>query len=179
MIKKYIGDFLYTFDFDDIQKYPTLNELKKKIIIRSQMPKVKKAELANVVERAVQDKLESIHFGEFDEQRESEVVEIAEFSKLVNLMQNVAFKGVEFAFDNYNQNQTSSLSEKKCDDFIDKENPLKIIDYTNHFLTKVYPAFFRTDSSNLNPLNYWNMGFQIGNYKKNSYHLYSMDSNTY
>lgn len=165
LIKKYIGDYLYTFDLDNMQKYPTLNELKRKIIIRSQMPKVKKAELANVMERAVQDKLDSIHFDEFEEQRESKIIEIAEFSSLVNLMQNVAFKGVEFAFDHYNQNQTSSLSEKKCDDFIEKENPLKIIDYTNHFLSKVYPAFFRTDSSNLNPLNYWNLGFQIGKLK--------------
>ena len=77
-------------------------------------------------------------------------------------MQNVAFKGVEFAFEFYNQNQTSSLSEKKCDDFIEKEDQQQIIDYTNNFLVKVYPGFFRTDSSNLNPLSYWNLGFQIG-----------------
>ena len=123
---------------------------------------MKKAELANVVERAVQDKLEGLHFEEFEEQRESEVVETAEFHRLVNLMQNVAFKGVDFAFENYGQNQTSSLSEKKCDDFIERERHTKVIEYTNHFLSKVYPAFFRTDSSNLNPQNYWNYGFQIG-----------------
>ncbi len=77
-------------------------------------------------------------------------------------MQNVSFKGVDYAFENYNQNQTSSLSEQKCDAFIEKEDPRHIIDYTNSFLTKVYPGFFRTDSSNLNPLLYWNLGFQIG-----------------
>jgi len=90
------------------------------------------------------------------------VEEIEEYSSLINLMQNVSFKGVEYAFENYNQNQTSSLSEAKCDSFIEKEDPRHIIDYTNNFLVKVYPAFFRTDSSNLNPLPYWNYGFQIG-----------------
>ena len=75
LIKKYIGEYLYTTNFDEKQPYPSLNELKRKIIIRSQMPKVQKNELANVVERAVQDKFEPMKkFDEFVEMRESVII---------------------------------------------------------------------------------------------------------
>jgi hypothetical protein len=71
LIKKYIGEYLYIGNYDTSQKYPTLNDLKRKIIIRSQMPKVQKNELANVVVRDVQDKIESLKkFDEFNEIRE-------------------------------------------------------------------------------------------------------------
>lgn len=72
LIKKYLGEYLYTVNFDETKPYPSLNELKRKIIIRSQMPKVQKNELANVVERAVQEKFEPMRkFDEFVEMRES------------------------------------------------------------------------------------------------------------
>jgi len=60
------------------------------------------------------------------------------------------------------QHQTSSLSEGKCDDFIKTEKPENILKYTQNYLVKVYPGFFRTNSTNLNAVSYWNLGFQIG-----------------
>jgi hypothetical protein len=57
---------------------------------------------------------------------------------------------------------TSSLSEIKAEEIIKEEDPTRLIEYTKKFLIKVYPAFFRQDSSNLNPLDYWIYGMQIG-----------------
>lgn len=90
--------------------------------------------------------------------------QIKEYGDLINLMQNVSFKGVDYAFENYKKSQTSSLSEGKCDDFIKNETSENIIKYTSNYLVKVYPGFFRTNSNNLNAVNYWNYGFQIGLY---------------
>ena len=44
------------------------------------------------------------------------------------------------------------------------ETSENIIKYTSNYLVKVYPGFFRTNSNNLNAVNYWNYGFQIGLY---------------
>ena len=57
----------------------------------------------------------------------------------------------------------SSLSEINANKLIKAEHPRSLIRYTASFVTKVYPAFYRQDSSNLNPLEYWIYGFQIGN----------------
>ena len=56
----------------------------------------------------------------------------------------------------------SSLSEIKAKKLIKIEHPRSLIRYTANFLTKIYPAFYRQDSSNFKPLAYWIYGFQIG-----------------
>lgn len=82
--------------------------------------------------------------------------------------------------------QCSSLSEDKCRKLISNEGAQKILSFTTNFLTKVnknfknfsrykfqllykfkyslkiYPAGIRQDSSNVNPVTFWNYGFQIG-----------------
>lgn len=80
-------------------------------------------------------------------------------------MQNAKFKGIDHAFENYSEYQTSSLSEIKAQKLIDEEDASRIIKYTQHFMAKVYPAYYRQTSTNLNPISFWNYGFQIGNKK--------------
>ena len=58
--------------------------------------------------------------------------------------------------------KSSSLSEKRCNKLIKEETSNRIINYTSYFFTKVYPAFYRQDSSNLGPIDYWIYGFQMG-----------------
>ena len=60
-------------------------------------------------------------------------------------------------------NDVCSISEQKCNKLTSVENTAKIIEYTRNYTTKVYPAYFRQDSSNMNPLDVWLYGFQIGN----------------
>lgn len=62
------------------------------------------------------------------------------------------------------QNKTCSLSEKGGNKMIEKESANRILKLTQNYLIKIYPAFFRTDSSNLNVIDYWIYGFQIGSY---------------
>ena len=44
---------------------------------------------------------------------------------------------------------------------ISSNNYNKIIEYTTKYLAKIYPAFYRQNSSNINPLSSWIYGFQI------------------
>ena len=57
--------------------------------------------------------------------------------------------------------QTSSLSESKAKRVLEEEDARRLITYTTKYVTKVYPAFYRQDSSNLRPLDYWVRGVQI------------------
>ena len=59
-------------------------------------------------------------------------------------------------------NQVSSLSELQGISLIESEKCETVLDFTRRFITKVYPAFFRQDSSNLDALYFWMYGFQIG-----------------
>jgi hypothetical protein len=59
-------------------------------------------------------------------------------------------------------NQTSSLSETKVNKLIKSEPASAILHYTSNYLNKIYPAGYRQDSSNFNPLPSWMFGFQIG-----------------
>lgn len=108
-----------------------------------------------------------------------------ELSDLVNCMQNAKFQGLDYAYINCKSLRVdqvnvggivlnfsllasdktyhvSSLSEKKCKKVISQETPERLIKYTANFAAKVYPAFYRQLSSNLEALDYWRYGFQIG-----------------
>lgn len=146
IIKKHLFDYLYTFDFNEKQ-YPSMNQLKRKIIFRCKNPQ--KVELTTK-----EDEYEDYDEGENIEQ-------IKELSDLLNVMQNVSFKGVQYNFLNYKQNQSCSLSEISATKLIDTESAENIIKLTQNYLLKIYPAFFRTDSSNLSAIDYWTYGFQI------------------
>jgi hypothetical protein len=81
---------------------------------------------------------------------------------LLNVIAGAPFKGISYAFKNYDISQTSSLSELQANKVLETENYQSVISFTARYLTKVFPAFYRQDSSNLNPLDYWMYGFQIG-----------------
>ncbi len=44
---------------------------------------------------------------------------------------------------------------------LNTEKPEDIIRLTSSYVLKIYPAFYRQDSSNIDPLLYWTHGFQI------------------
>ncbi len=85
-----------------------------------------------------------------------------DLEELLNVIVNASYKGINHAFDNYDITQSSSLAELKANKILETENYQSVIKYTSRYLTKIYPAFYRQDSSNLNPLDYWMYGFQIG-----------------
>ena len=43
----------------------------------------------------------------------------------------------------------------------ESETPENLIKYTSSYLAKIYPGYYRTGSSNFNPMDYWVYGFQM------------------
>ncbi len=53
------------------------------------------------------------------------------------------------------------MSEPKAQKILNSERSEDIIRLTSNYVLKVYPAFYRQDSSNIDPILYWTHGFQI------------------
>ena len=88
----------------------------------------------------------------------------SDFNDLVQVMQNAKFKGIDYGKKNFKDYQTSSISEVNAKKVFEEESGPRIISYTNRFMVKVYPAYYRQLSSNLNAIEYWNYGFQKGSF---------------
>ncbi|CAF1339508.1 unnamed protein product [Didymodactylos carnosus] len=79
-----------------------------------------------------------------------------DFAQLLIYLQNVPFRGLEYARANYSCCQTSSLGESKFDDEVEKD-PLGFIKQTQYRIIRTYPGGIRQDSSShehLNPRTY-------------------------
>lgn len=209
IIKRHIFDYLYTSDYNHEETYPTMNDLKNKIIVRCKNPNessmkegVKEASFnlitqiptpdnllpENLIQNIDEDsgtdedenennnrehvalelvkrfhnKMDINYENEADGIYENDDFEqIQELSHILNVMQNVSFKGVDYNFEHYKQNQTCSLSESGAMKLIESESPENVFRLTQNYLMKIYPAFFRQNSSNLNAIDYWIYGFQI------------------
>ncbi|CAF0759543.1 unnamed protein product [Brachionus calyciflorus] len=169
IIKKHLYEYLYLEDIDE-NNYPSLKDLEKKIIIRCQKPK-KQPENSTIKKMTFTSKNSSKSLSmdasyDDDDQYDDDVddesyEEIKELEDVITVIQNASFKGIEFALNNYSKGKSSSLSEPKCNKLLEEERAQDIIKYTANFCTKVYPAFYRQDSTNLKPLDYWIYGFQI------------------
>ena len=58
--------------------------------------------------------------------------------------------------------EMSSFGEKKAIKF-SKDNCPEFLEYNQRQLSRIYPAGLRIDSSNYNPVQFWNVGCQLGN----------------
>lgn len=56
--------------------------------------------------------------------------------------------------------KTTSVPESFCRRLY-KKHPTKCIKYSRNHIVRVYPAGIRIDSSNFNPLNFWQFGMQV------------------
>lgn len=164
LIKKNLKDFIYC-GFNG-QNYPTLGELKNKIILRCRRPPVDETEdLGN--KRMKNQKSEDSGNSSTPDinksvtESEKQLDSINELDEFINILQNASFKGVDHAFKNFSQINTSSISEPKIKKFLESETPFNMIKYTANYLAKIYPAYYRTGSSNFDPMHYWIYGFQM------------------
>ncbi|RNA22069.1 1-phosphatidylinositol 4-5-bisphosphate phosphodiesterase delta-1 [Brachionus plicatilis] len=157
VIKEHLKNYLYLEYFDD-NSYPTINDLKNKIIIRCRKPM---KESKTVLQSMVKGDLAQKRLSEIDDEEDENFEEVEELGDVINVVQNASFIGIDHAFQNYSKIKSSSLSESKCSKLIEEETANRILEYTSFFFTKVYPAFYRQDSGNLKPIDYWIYGFQM------------------
>ncbi|XP_078539640.1 1-phosphatidylinositol 4,5-bisphosphate phosphodiesterase delta-4 [Lissotriton helveticus] len=81
-------------------------------------------------------------------------------SDLVVYCKSVHFKGFDRAAAHGKPYEMSSFSENKARKLI-KDSGNEFVQYNSRFLSRIYPSGMRTDSSNYNPQEMWNMGCQL------------------
>lgn len=82
-----------------------------------------------------------------------------ELSSLVNVCQAVSFQGFQHCDKTGRCFHTSSLDEDKAEKLM--ADPVEMIRLTNRQMIRIYPKGFRTDSSNYDPIPFWNVGCQM------------------
>ncbi|XP_033474146.1 1-phosphatidylinositol 4,5-bisphosphate phosphodiesterase delta-4 isoform X1 [Epinephelus lanceolatus] len=83
-----------------------------------------------------------------------------ELSDLVVYCKSVHFHGFEHARSHAKCYEMSSFSESKAKRLA-KDAGTNFVQYNTRQLSRIYPSGFRTDSSNYNPQEMWNVGCQI------------------
>ncbi|XP_037646762.1 1-phosphatidylinositol 4,5-bisphosphate phosphodiesterase delta-4-like isoform X2 [Sebastes umbrosus] len=83
-----------------------------------------------------------------------------ELSDLVVYCKSVHFHGFEYARSHTKCNEMSSFSESKAKRLA-KDAGTDFVQYNTRQLSRIYPSGLRTDSSNYNPQEMWNVGNQI------------------
>uniref|UniRef100_A0A3B3ZQK9 Phosphoinositide phospholipase C n=1 Tax=Periophthalmus magnuspinnatus TaxID=409849 RepID=A0A3B3ZQK9_9GOBI len=81
-------------------------------------------------------------------------------SDLVIYTRSVKFISFSYSRDNQNSYENTSLSEKKASKLV-KSAGVDFVRHNQRFLSRIYPAGSRTDSSNYNPQKFWNVGAQL------------------
>ncbi|CAL9696840.1 unnamed protein product [Knipowitschia caucasica] len=84
----------------------------------------------------------------------------AALSDLVIYTRSVKFSSFSYSRDNQNSFENTSMSEKVARKLV-KSAGADFVAHNQRFLSRIYPAATRTDSSNFNPQEFWNVGAQL------------------
>lgn len=83
-----------------------------------------------------------------------------ELSDLVNLCKSISFRSLQHSLQNQNYWEMCSFGETVAKRLC-QNVPEDFISYNKRFLSRIYPAGKRVDSSNFNPQEFWNCGCQL------------------
>ncbi|XP_016012210.2 1-phosphatidylinositol 4,5-bisphosphate phosphodiesterase delta-4 isoform X1 [Rousettus aegyptiacus] len=175
-----LGEQLLSTTLDGLlpTQLPSPEELRRKILVKGKKLKTLEEDLE---EEEEEEELES----ESVEEQETELEPETEFetqrlsprsmdkkekkstpiicpalSALVVYMKSVSFHSFTHSKEHYRFYELSSFSEAKAKRLI-KEAGNEFVQHNAWQLSRVYPSGLRTDSSNYNPLEFWNVGCQM------------------
>uniref|UniRef100_A0A8C7Y4Y5 Phosphoinositide phospholipase C n=1 Tax=Oryzias sinensis TaxID=183150 RepID=A0A8C7Y4Y5_9TELE len=164
-----LGDLLQTSTLDGQvpQQLPSPQELKGKILLKAK----KIGGLEKCVDETLTDEVsdeEEMANGDEESPTEEPQAEkknkksklSRELSDLVVYCKSVHFHGFEHAHCHAKCYEMSSFSESKAKK-LGKEAGTEFVQYNTRQLSRTYPSGLRTDSSNYNPQDMWNVGCQI------------------
>ncbi|CAB3361523.1 Hypothetical predicted protein [Cloeon dipterum] len=177
-----LGELLYLQPVDDLTQLPSPEQLKRKIIIKAkklktQLCKPMRMSKAEDINDGQDDEESSQSEPDSDNEADEEPVQAdgtisstvvkkqqvpveCHLSDLVNICQAVHFHGLHYSKMHGKCFHMSSFAENKAKKLI--SNDLDgFIDYNRRQLSRIYPGGKRADSSNFNPIQFWNAGCQI------------------
>ncbi|XP_064600200.1 1-phosphatidylinositol 4,5-bisphosphate phosphodiesterase delta-1-like isoform X2 [Liolophura sinensis] len=161
-LKDILGKYLYTKQVDPLKDLPSPDDLKDKILIKAKklpdtIPEEEVGEVSDEDEAADLDDNSSMT----EKPKSKSKLKLApELSDLVNVFKSVHFHGFEHAANNARPNEMVSLGESKMEKLI-KQQPVDFVRHTQRQIVRTYPGGSRTDSSNYDPVQAWNVGCQI------------------
>uniref|UniRef100_A0A3P9K7U3 Phosphoinositide phospholipase C n=1 Tax=Oryzias latipes TaxID=8090 RepID=A0A3P9K7U3_ORYLA len=158
-----LGDLLQTSTLDGQvpQQLPSPQELKGKILLKAK----KIGGLEKCVDEALTDEVSdeeemaNVFLSFFLPSLQKSKLS-RELSDLVVYCKSVHFHGFEHAHCHAKCYEMSSFSESKAKK-LGKEAGTEFVQYNTRQLSRTYPSGLRTDSSNYNPQDMWNVGCQI------------------
>lgn len=105
---------------------------------------------------AVQEATKIANVLKSERRKKEEVARVAkEMSDLI-----IYFRSVPFREKNWTIYEMSSFSETKAKQII-QQNPAAFLEYNRNHVSRVYPKGKRVDSSNFDPIPFWNYGSQM------------------
>ncbi|XP_071943212.1 1-phosphatidylinositol 4,5-bisphosphate phosphodiesterase delta-4-like [Antedon mediterranea] len=145
---------------------PSPNDLKGKILVKGRRLQTfseegevsdddEAAEMENVKIPEIKKKLEK------QKQIKKRKVELSlELSDVAVLCQSVTFKSLDHSKKEGKFCHIPSISEKKAAE-LGSTAGQQFVEHNKRFLTRIYPGGWRTDSSNPDPILFWNLGCSI------------------
>ncbi|CAG5865961.1 unnamed protein product [Menidia menidia] len=169
-LKDILGDMLLTTPLNGQvpQQLPSPQELRGKILLKAK----KIGGLEECLDESLTDEVsdeEETANGEADSpstedlptEKDKKKSKLSrELSDLVVYCKSVHFHGFEHARSHTKCYEMSSFSESKTKKLI-KDTATELVQYNTRQLSRIYPSGLRTDSSNYNPQDMWNVGCQI------------------
>ncbi|XP_070693884.1 1-phosphatidylinositol 4,5-bisphosphate phosphodiesterase delta-4 [Pempheris klunzingeri] len=174
-LRQILGDTLQTtlLDGQVPQQLPSPQELKGKVLLKAK----KIGSLEDCLDETLTDEVsdeeemangeaespstEDLPAGPLDHNEKKSKSKVSrELSDLVVYCKSVHFHGFENARSQAKCYEMSSFSESKAKRLA-KEAGTEFVQYNAGQLSRIYPSGFRTDSSNYNPQEMWNVGCQI------------------
>ncbi|KAG7503309.1 hypothetical protein JOB18_035860 [Solea senegalensis] len=166
-LSQILGDTLLSnlLDGQMLQQLPSPQELRGKILLKAKkiggvedcLDETLTDEVSDEEEMANGDAAED---PPADSNKKSKSKLSRELSDLVVYCKSVHFHGFEHARSHGKCYEMSSFSESKAKRLA-KETGTDFVQYNTRQLSRIYPSGLRTDSSNYNPQDMWNVGCQI------------------
>ncbi|XP_053569744.1 1-phosphatidylinositol 4,5-bisphosphate phosphodiesterase delta-1 isoform X2 [Bombina bombina] len=172
-MKSILGDMLLTAPLNGkIQDFPSPEELKGKVLVKGKKlnrleDSIRRSESETNSEAAeVSDEDEAADMDDetvkskVQDKKKGATLKLAkELSDTVIYCKSVHFRGFEYAVEHQSFYEMSSLTESKAVRLA--ESGTSFIKHNIKQLSRIYPDGKRTDSSNYNPVDMWNVGCQI------------------
>ncbi|TMS06742.1 1-phosphatidylinositol 4,5-bisphosphate phosphodiesterase delta-4 [Larimichthys crocea] len=168
-LSQILGDTLLTTQLDEQvpQELPSPQELKGKILLKAKKIGGLEECLDDTLTDEVSDEEEIANNDDSEDPpaenhnaKTSKSKLSRELSDLVVYCKSVHFHGFEHARLHTKCYEMSSFSESKAKRLA-KEAGADFVQYNTRQLSRIYPSGLRTDSSNYNPQEMWNVGCQI------------------
>ncbi|OCT73826.1 hypothetical protein XELAEV_18032790mg, partial [Xenopus laevis] len=172
-MKSILGDMLLVAPLEGkLKEFPSPEELKGKILVkgkklnkleddvRSASASGTEADDVSDEDEAAEMEDEAVKSKVQEAQRKAKLKLAKELSDTVVYCKSVHFSGFDYALEHQSFYEMSSLSEDKALKLAN-ESGNKFTKHNTRQLTRIYPDGMRTDSSNYNPVDTWNVGCQI------------------